>query len=144
MCSLELVHVPREIYPSFYVCDCGHELHFSERTIREMRHVSRRKRSGIGEGDDRHTAIFDGGEWVAIFCPKVNAEIPAQSAPPPLPPRRRRAKPAFTPRQGQVLAFIHAYTKLNRRPPAQADIASYFQLTAPPVHSMILTLGRLD
>jgi hypothetical protein len=36
--------------------------------------------------------------------------------------------PVFTPRQGQYLAFIHAYTLVNGRPPAQADIQRFFQL----------------
>ena len=46
----------------------------------------------------------------------------------------------YTPRQGQYLAFIAAYTKLNRRPPAEADIQLYFQVSPPSVHQMILTL----
>jgi hypothetical protein len=28
----------------------------------------------------------------------------------------------FTPKQGQYLAFIHAYTLVNGRPPAEADL----------------------
>ncbi len=36
--------------------------------------------------------------------------------------------PDFTPRQGQYLAFIHAYTLVNGRPPAQADIQRFFQI----------------
>ena len=50
--------------------------------------------------------------------------------------------PDFTPRQGQYLAFIHAYTLVNGRPPAQADIQRFFQLTPPSVHQMLLTLER--
>ena len=50
--------------------------------------------------------------------------------------------PNFTPRQGQYLAFIHAYTLVNGRPPAQADIQRFFQLTPPSVHQMLLTLER--
>src|SRR4051794_26475445 len=50
--------------------------------------------------------------------------------------------PDFTPRQGQYLAFIHAYTLVNGRPPAQADIQRFFQLTSPSVHQMLLTLER--
>ncbi len=46
----------------------------------------------------------------------------------------------FTPKQGQYLAFIHAYTKLHRQPPAQADIQRYFQTSPPTVHSMIVRL----
>jgi DNA-binding MarR family transcriptional regulator len=50
--------------------------------------------------------------------------------------------PNFTPRQGQYLAFIHAYTLVNGRPPAQADIQRFFQLTPPSVHQMLLMLER--
>jgi DNA-binding MarR family transcriptional regulator len=50
--------------------------------------------------------------------------------------------PKFTPRQGQYLAFIHAYTLVNERPPAQADIQRFFRLTPPSVYQMLLTLER--
>jgi repressor LexA len=48
----------------------------------------------------------------------------------------------FTKLQGQYLAFIAAYAKLNRRPPAEADFQRYFQVTPPSVHNMIVTLER--
>jgi len=48
----------------------------------------------------------------------------------------------FTAKQGQYLAFIYHYTKVNRRPPSQADIQSYFCVSPPSVHQMILTLER--
>ena len=48
----------------------------------------------------------------------------------------------FTPRQGQYLAFIHAYTLVNGRSPAQADIQRFFRLTPPSVYQMLLTLER--
>jgi DNA-binding MarR family transcriptional regulator len=47
----------------------------------------------------------------------------------------------FTETQGQYLAFIHAYTKLHRRPPAEADFQAYFGVTPPTVHRMILVLA---
>ena len=50
--------------------------------------------------------------------------------------------PGFTPKQGQYLAFIHAYTLVNERPPAQADIQRFFRLTSPSVYQMLLTLER--
>ena len=50
--------------------------------------------------------------------------------------------PRVTPRQGQYLAFIHAYTLVNERPPAQADIQRFFRLTPPSVYQMLLTLER--
>ena len=37
----------------------------------------------------------------------------------------------FTPKQGQYLAFIDAYARLNRRPPAEADMQRYFGVTPP-------------
>jgi Mn-dependent DtxR family transcriptional regulator len=49
----------------------------------------------------------------------------------------------FTHLQGQYLAFIDAYTKVNGRPPAEADFQRYFKVTPPAVHQMILTLDRL-
>jgi Mn-dependent DtxR family transcriptional regulator len=48
----------------------------------------------------------------------------------------------FTKLQGQYLAFIVAYAKLNRRPPAEADFQRYFDVTPPSVHNMIMTLER--
>jgi DNA-binding MarR family transcriptional regulator len=46
----------------------------------------------------------------------------------------------FTELQGQYLAFIHAYTKLHRRPPAEADLQRYFAVTPPSVHRMVVEL----
>ena len=46
----------------------------------------------------------------------------------------------FTHKQGQYLAFIHYFSKVNRRPPAEADMQRYFQVSPPSVHQMILTL----
>ena len=56
--------------------------------------------------------------------------------------RATDSHPGFTPRQGQYLALIHAYTLVNGRPPAQADIQRFFRLTPPSVHQMLLTLER--
>ncbi|MBK8714167.1 MAG: MarR family transcriptional regulator [Deltaproteobacteria bacterium] len=39
------------------------------------------------------------------------------------------ADAAFTDKQGQYLAFIYLYTKLHRRPPAEADMQEYFEVT---------------
>ena len=51
-----------------------------------------------------------------------------------------RETPHLTQRQGQYLAFIYYYSKINRRPPAEADIQRYFSVSAPTVHQMVLTL----
>lgn len=50
--------------------------------------------------------------------------------------------PRFSEKQGQYLAFIHAYTLLNRQPPAETDFQRFFEVTPPTVHQMILGLER--
>ncbi|HKP76883.1 MAG TPA: helix-turn-helix domain-containing protein [Longimicrobiaceae bacterium] len=47
---------------------------------------------------------------------------------------------AFTAKQGQYLAFIYYYKKLNRVAPAEADFVRYFGVSAPAVHLMIKKL----
>ena len=49
---------------------------------------------------------------------------------------------SFTDRQGQYLAFIHAYTRVHGRPPAEADMQRHFRVSPPSVHQMVLTLER--
>jgi Mn-dependent DtxR family transcriptional regulator len=53
-----------------------------------------------------------------------------------------RSAKAFMPKQGQYLAFIHLYTRLHRRPPAETDMQQYFRVSPPSVHQMVLTLER--
>ena len=48
----------------------------------------------------------------------------------------------YTEKQGQYLAFIYYYTKLHRIAPSEADIQGYFNVSAPAVHQMILSLER--
>ena len=48
----------------------------------------------------------------------------------------------YTLKQGQYLAFIYYFTKINGRAPAEADMQRYFDVSPPSVHSMILTLER--
>ena len=50
--------------------------------------------------------------------------------------------PRYTVKQGQYLAFIYYFTKVNGRAPAEADMQHYFGTTPPSVHQMVLTLER--
>ncbi len=52
------------------------------------------------------------------------------------------SQPCFTQKQGQYLAFIHAYTLVLGRPPAEADLQRHFRVTPPSAHQMVLTLER--
>ena len=49
----------------------------------------------------------------------------------------------FTEKQGQYLAFIHHYVKINGRSPAEADMQRYFSVTPPTVHQMVVKLEAL-
>jgi DNA-binding MarR family transcriptional regulator len=55
---------------------------------------------------------------------------------------RRPSAQGFTEKQGQYLAFIYTYSRMFRRPPAEADMQRHFQVSPPSVHQMVLTLER--
>jgi hypothetical protein len=64
----------RKLIPSSFECDCGHESHFFERTICEMKQDSRNRRKAIQILDseaDEHAIEFKDGEAVAVICPKL-------------------------------------------------------------------------
>lgn len=48
----------------------------------------------------------------------------------------------FTPLQGQYLAFIFLYSKVNGRPPSETDMQRYFRVSPPSVHRMVVELTR--
>jgi len=56
----------------------------------------------------------------------------------------RQATPQlrFTQLQGQYLAFIYAYSRIFKQPPAEADMRRHFEVTPPTVHQMVLTLEK--
>jgi Mn-dependent DtxR family transcriptional regulator len=49
---------------------------------------------------------------------------------------------SFTEKQGQYLAFIYAYSRMFRRPPAEADMQRHFRVSPPSVHQMVITLEK--
>ena len=53
-----------------------------------------------------------------------------------------RSEKSFTAKQGQYLAYIHLYTRLHRRPPAETDMQEYFRVSPPSVQKMVLALER--
>ena len=46
----------------------------------------------------------------------------------------------YTAKEGQYLAYIAQFTKLNRMVPSEVEMQRYFQVTPPSVHQMVLTL----
>ena len=62
----------KEIFPSSFECDCGHESHFFESTIKEMRRMSKNKKVRLRDSEnDEHTIIFDRGKAIEVICPKL-------------------------------------------------------------------------
>lgn len=70
----------------------------------------------------------------AVRAVRLDYILPFMSTPP---------KREFIEKQGQYLAFIYLYTKLNKQPPAQADLQRYFEVTPPTIHSMLVRLHEL-
>jgi len=51
-------------------------------------------------------------------------------------------KADFTKRQGQFLAFIYYFAKLNGQPPVEADMERYFKIAESSVHQMVVSLEQ--
>ena len=80
--------MPKEIFPSSFECDCGHQAHCSARTVRAMPAVSQKKKVHLGEAaPEEHTMVFHHGEMVEIRGPK-----PPQS--PDTKSRSRKSRPS--------------------------------------------------
>ena len=51
--------LPKEIFPSSYQCDCGHQSHFVSRTIREIKAMSQKRLIYLGDSEvEEHTIVF--------------------------------------------------------------------------------------
>jgi hypothetical protein len=64
----------RRLIPSSFECDCGHQIHFFERTVREMEAGSRRSRKPqviVDSDDDKHRVEFIAGQATAVICPEL-------------------------------------------------------------------------
>jgi repressor LexA len=48
----------------------------------------------------------------------------------------------YTGKQGQYLAFIYYYSKINCYPPAEADMQRFFEVSPPSVHALIVELEK--
>jgi hypothetical protein len=64
--------MPKEIFPSSYLCDCGHQSDFFENTIREAKRMSRKKKIHLHDSaKEEHVIVFLKGKFVDIICPKA-------------------------------------------------------------------------
>jgi hypothetical protein len=71
--------MPKEIFPSSYECDCGHQSHFSENTIRDIKAMSRKKKVRLLDSEtNEHIIVFFKGEMVEIICPRQGTSHPTR------------------------------------------------------------------
>jgi hypothetical protein len=75
--------MPKEIFPSSFECDCGHQSDFSENTVKEMKTMSQKKKVYLADSaPEEHTIVFYRGKMVEIQCPKQpQSHETKQSAP---------------------------------------------------------------
>src|SRR6185295_6828807 len=63
--------MPKEIFPSSFECDCGHQSDFFENTVRDMKAMSHKKKVYLADSaPEEHTIVFYRGKMVEIQCPK--------------------------------------------------------------------------
>ena len=63
----------RRLVPSSFECDCGHQSHFCEGTVRDMEADSRRRHKRmllLDSEAEEHAIEFEGGVATAVICPK--------------------------------------------------------------------------
>jgi hypothetical protein len=84
--------MPKEIFPSSFECDCGHQSDFFENTVREMKTMSQKKKVYLADSaPEEHTIVFYRGKMVDIQCPKQPQSPATQSSPTQSRPSKKRA-----------------------------------------------------
>jgi len=74
--------MPKELFPSSFECDCGHQSDFSERTVREMKTMSQKKKMYLADSaPEEHTIVFYRGKLVEIQCPKQSQSPDTKRSP---------------------------------------------------------------
>jgi len=90
--------MPKEIFPSSYLCDCGHQSDFSENTIRDMKAMSQKKKVYLADSaPEEHTIVFYRGKMVQIQCPKQPQSPDTKRSPRKSTSSTRRSSPRGIP-----------------------------------------------
>ena len=86
--------MPKEIFPSSFECDCGHQSDFFENTVREMKAMSQKKKVYLADSaPEEHTIVFHRGKLVEIQCPKQSRSPDTKHSSPKSRPPGRNALP---------------------------------------------------
>jgi hypothetical protein len=112
--------MPKEIFPSSYLCDCGHQSDFFENTIREAKAMSQKKKVYLADSaPEEHTIVFYRGKMVAIQCPQHAQSSKTKQSPPKSKPSTKHATTRGIPDEvkAHVAAIVqHFNTTIIRNP----------------------------
>lgn len=96
-----------------------------------------------------HAFELSGGRWVesAVFCgDDIVCAKPFETVGIPMADwwvgQTQPTRVRMTARQGEILAFILAYTKVHQQPPAEHEICARFSLSPPSVHDAIVRMEK--
>jgi ubiquinone/menaquinone biosynthesis C-methylase UbiE len=122
----ELREFERVVKPGGYVIHCPGTAEAQSAQEQHRRLIS-------AEWGYRHARYREADGWKRKYWKQVSAADQ----------RKKPAGAGFTRKQGQYLAFIHHYTKLHSRPPAEMDMQAFFRTSPPSVHQMVVRLEGL-
>ena len=112
--------MPKEIFPSSFECDCGHQSHFFENTVRELKAMSQKKKVSLADSaPEEHTIVFYRGKMVEIQCPKRPPSHETKKSSPKSTSSTRRTTTRGLPDEvkTQVIAIVqHFNTNVIRNP----------------------------
>jgi hypothetical protein len=112
--------MPKEIFPSSFECDCGHQSDFFENTIRDMKAMSQKKKVYLADSaPEEHTIVFYKGKMVEIQCPKQPQNPETKHSAPKSRPGKKRATTRGIPDEVKtdVAAIVeHFNTAVIRNP----------------------------
>src|SRR5262245_47847076 len=84
--------MPKEIFPSSFQCDCGHQSDFVERIVRDLRAMSQKNKVYLADSvPEEHTIVFYRGKLVEIQCPKQPQSHETKQSPRKSTSRTRRS-----------------------------------------------------
>src|SRR5881296_3844685 len=90
--------MPKEIFPSSFECDCGHQSDFFENIVREMKAMSQKKKVYLADAaPEEHTIVFYRGKMVEIQCPKQPKSRETKQSAPKSRPSKKRPTPRGIP-----------------------------------------------
>jgi hypothetical protein len=112
--------MPKEIFSSSFECDCGHQSHFFENTVRELKAMSQKKKVYLADSaPEEHTIVFHRGKLVEIQCPKQAQSYETKQSAPRSRPRAKRTTTRGIPDEvkTEVAAIVeHFNTAVIRNP----------------------------